>query len=497
MRTTILLAVGLFACSKFGEGTSNDPPAGDPPAPVPDRDGGGDGDAATPSAGALQLQSADIVLTRGAEVTVHEIQLLRSGARGPITVRLEDAPAGVTADALVVDTDGPARLRLHAPESTAFVRGARVRLLASTTDAQVTTSVALTVRGAPGTIDTSYGSSGGVADMPGLVPDSLQGTARFLVRADSTWFVHGSSVRQQQPAGNELRRGVIALTATGKIAVDHFGGGGFALSIPGVNQWVDARPFVQEGKLHFTGSDRSYIYGETLSFPGGARPPPTQQSGPTSLELVRDTTYAWSYGVDLARYTWDGTRADPWPTPRAFPVAAEEGVGSQSGLGIASNFVAQAAYVVLPDGSNVTRVWVSPHDSDAHQFDLPATAWTEPILTSHADSRNRLMLLLRTMGQTCLWHIEKEAPPTSIGVCLPGNFEKPMALPGDRIAMAEPRTDGTALHVFEADGTRTPTWPSAGVHLDVAFADIVDDGEGGLLVLASGDYPWRVQRIFH
>ena len=163
LRYSCLLPI-LLAAVACGSVSADDPDAALPPggadaavdgAPMPD----------APPDGFLITAAASLEIVQGASATL-EVQVERGASFDEaVTVSVQDLPAGVTAQAIVVDaasTTGTLTLQATGQAAQGGPTTFTVKGDGGDAPAQ-TASVALVVRGTPGAPDTSFGTGGALA----------------------------------------------------------------------------------------------------------------------------------------------------------------------------------------------------------------------------------------------------------------------------------------------------------------------------------------------
>jgi len=210
--SSLALALGAY----LGAGCTGDGPAPcTGPSCVAD---GGDGGPATGTFD-VSAASGEIVGLAG---TVHEVDLVvtRAGYQGPITITAEGLPANVSAPPLTVPA-GATSAKLALTLLPAATHGRSSISLLATDGGNVRRELPLTllVRGAPGALDTSFGTAGRI-EIEGLPGGAGFGVQGLAVDTEGRIAVAGMS-----------ERSLVAARITDRGAVDGtYGGAGLAVA---------------------------------------------------------------------------------------------------------------------------------------------------------------------------------------------------------------------------------------------------------------------------
>lgn len=149
------LLVVLAACGGFGSNNSDAPPAGP--------DGGTEGGVVpgTPQVSVDANAGTEPFIVQGASATVH-VTVTRSGFIGPVVVGLADLPPGCTSSPITIDQTADAGDLVVSTPATLAQGPIKATLSAANDENKTKTAkpIDLFVRGAPGSIDTTFGSGG-------------------------------------------------------------------------------------------------------------------------------------------------------------------------------------------------------------------------------------------------------------------------------------------------------------------------------------------------
>lgn len=185
---TLVLAASLAACGGGGSATVTGPSPGPGPSPNPNPNPN-----PTPTPGFnFTLDTSRVIVWQGQQATVQVAVQRDAGFTDAINFAVDSLPAGATAAALSVAAgSNTGTLTLQAAAGAPHSLPTSVAVKASATGtAGATQALTLTVRGAAGDIDTSFG--GGTLVTPGgLTDDYVRGVA---VQADGKAVVVGHGV---------------------------------------------------------------------------------------------------------------------------------------------------------------------------------------------------------------------------------------------------------------------------------------------------------------
>ena len=187
---------------------------GDEPAPLgatPTNDAGVDGaTSSTQPAGALTVVAVPSVsLLPSTTVTIEVTVERKGGFAGPVKLSASKLPGGVTAEPVTVTQDQTAGTLTLIANATPVLGVTVIEISAAALDETIgaKADVQLVVRGAPGTLDTSFASTGIVADLSILAADGV-----FL--KDGRIVVAGSTTAE---SGYGDDYGAVRLTPDGKV----------------------------------------------------------------------------------------------------------------------------------------------------------------------------------------------------------------------------------------------------------------------------------------
>lgn len=158
----------IFACS-IAAACVGDEPGGSGPGAAPD--GGSstrDGESQpTPSSPALALAALPVIVLPGVEARI-PVSITRTALDVPVKIGLSALPSGLSVTSLVLQSgQTQGELVLTALPDTAQAR-LQVQVTAESELATTSQSLAITVRGPAGSVDTTFGAAGFSQVLPGL-----------------------------------------------------------------------------------------------------------------------------------------------------------------------------------------------------------------------------------------------------------------------------------------------------------------------------------------
>ena len=230
----------LASLATLGACVGDDP---GPPGSTPTNDAGVDGaTSSTQPAGALTVVVAvpSVSLLPSTTVTIEVTVERKDGFAGPVKLSASKLPGGVTAEPVTVTQDQTAGTLTLIANATPVHGVGAIEISAAALDGTVgaKADVELVVRGAPGTLDTSFASTGIVADLSILAADGV-----FL--KDGRIVVAGSTTAESGYADDY---GAVRLTPDGKVDPTFAENGVFrtTLGVPEVGAQSVAKALIDE-----------------------------------------------------------------------------------------------------------------------------------------------------------------------------------------------------------------------------------------------------------
>lgn len=257
MRLPALAALPIFqlACSTFGsDGAGGSGTGGD-------EDGGQKAVDGTPADEALlfnALPKTPFFVTQGASTTV-SLNIVRGrNVPDPITVTVEDLPTGV-AHALLQFGIGEAKAQLVIQAAGDAAQGPiRAKVRATSGKVTTTTPIEVFVRGAPGTLDTTFGDRGFVSQVVGDGKENPPADLQML--ADDRFVVVGQCDFQRLDSGLPGTSGtcLARFSSEGTRDATYGGGAGGVTSLP-THAFPTNAVLAAGGKLVILGGGNSFI----------------------------------------------------------------------------------------------------------------------------------------------------------------------------------------------------------------------------------------------
>ncbi|WP_027480655.1 hypothetical protein [Deinococcus pimensis] len=240
MRTRTILSVVLLTASLVACG-------GGAPAPTPNP-GGGD-PTPTPGAFDLSVSTARLPVLTGGSATLTVNVTRQSGFTGPVTVALQGLPAGASAAPVTVAADQTsATMTVSAAGAAAHSLPTTVKVHGEGDGRTVDRDVTVTVRGAAGVVDTSFGQGGkAVVDTSGKGADDY--AYAMAVQPDGKIVVAGYA-----PINNTQDFSVIRLTRDGALDPSFGTGGRVTIDFDGKSDDARAVAVAPDGKIVVAGS---------------------------------------------------------------------------------------------------------------------------------------------------------------------------------------------------------------------------------------------------
>ena len=219
------------------------------PGPVDDGGGADDGEDVGDPDFTVTATPSTFDVPQGGETTI-SVKLERiDGFAESVEVKVDGLPAGVTATTLTLGADETAgSILLRAPATVAVPDEQTARVRGYATSGTRSDEVALTVRGAPGTLDTSFGSSGELRAMSTSVRDvAIDAEGRLLV------------------VGVDVTHAVCRFEPDGKASSDFGDGGCAALADLPAESWPSDL-LLLDGKIYVAGKHRGLEAGTEETF---------------------------------------------------------------------------------------------------------------------------------------------------------------------------------------------------------------------------------------
>ena len=194
----LLLALGVSTLAALSAAACSDSNGGSPGGQQDTPDGstsaeGGGADSPTgPASDSFTVAAlADTTVAAGRSTKVPLSIARGAEATAPVTVTVTGLPAGVTAGALVIDgTSGDLALTADASAALGTATATVTAVLASNSPVTLTAPLKLTVRAAPGTVDTSWGTQGSIS---GVFGDAFVSTfVDLLLAPDDSIYAVGT-----------------------------------------------------------------------------------------------------------------------------------------------------------------------------------------------------------------------------------------------------------------------------------------------------------------
>lgn len=229
--TPVAALVLLAAC---GGGGGSDAPAA--PAPVPNPP-----PPPPPADFTIDLSEDKAVVMQGGTRTVTATVTRLNGFTGAVTIQLGDLPAGVGAAPVIIDAaSNSAIVTLNAEGTAPHSLPTNSTVVGSSGQRSVNKPLTVTVRGAAGTVDTSFGG-GKVVTPIGNAEDYV---STMAVQADGKVIVVGNTTG---PQGTNI--GIVRYQRDGAIDTTFGNGGKVVTSIGARTEMANAVAIQADGKI--------------------------------------------------------------------------------------------------------------------------------------------------------------------------------------------------------------------------------------------------------